>query len=77
MPIGDRSQARDQSALTPRSRRHAGRAVRDRSVAAGFTLIELIVVVSIMLILISVAAPIYRTSIIRAKVFTTVSASSV
>lgn len=34
---------------------------------AGFTLIELIVVVSIILILISVAAPIYRTSVIRAK----------
>ena len=35
--------------------------------AAGFTLIELIIVISILLILISVAAPIYRTSIIRSK----------
>ena len=35
--------------------------------AAGFTLVELMIVVSIMLILISVAAPIYRNSIIRAK----------
>ena len=35
--------------------------------AAGFTLIELIIVISIMLILISIAAPIYRTSIIRSK----------
>ena len=34
---------------------------------AGFTLIELIIVISIMLILISIAAPIYRTSIIRSK----------
>ena len=33
----------------------------------GFTLLELIIVVSVLLILISVAAPIYRTSIIRAK----------
>ena len=67
MPIGDRSQAPDQTVLTPRSRHLAGRAGRDRSVAAGFTLIELIIVVSIMLILIAVAAPIYRNSIIRAK----------
>jgi general secretion pathway protein G len=35
--------------------------------AAGFTLLELIVVVSIILILLSVAAPVYRNSIIRAK----------
>ena len=34
---------------------------------AGFTLIELIIVISIMLILISIAAPLYRTSIIRSK----------
>ena len=33
----------------------------------GFTLIELIVVVTIILILVSLAAPIYRTSIIRSK----------
>ena len=35
--------------------------------AAGFTLIELIIVISIMLILLSIAAPIYRTSVIRSK----------
>jgi general secretion pathway protein G len=40
------------------------RAVRT---GAGFTLLELIIVVSVMLILISIAAPIYRTSIIRSK----------
>ena len=34
---------------------------------AGFTLIELIIVISIILILISIAAPLYRTSIIRSK----------
>ena len=33
----------------------------------GFTLIELIVVVTIILILVSIAAPIYRNSIIRSK----------
>ena len=33
----------------------------------GFTLIELIVVITIMLILISLAAPIYRSSIIRSR----------
>ena len=66
MPIGDRSQARSQGALTRRRRRLAARAGRNAA-AAGFTLIELIVVVSIILILISVAAPMYRNSIIRAK----------
>ena len=35
--------------------------------ATGFTMVELVVVISIILILISVAAPIYRNSIIRAK----------
>lgn len=33
----------------------------------GFTLIELMIVISIILILISIAAPMYRTSIIRSK----------
>ncbi len=33
----------------------------------GFTLIELMIVISIILILISLAAPMYRTSIIRSK----------
>ena len=34
---------------------------------SGFTLLELMIVISIILILISIAAPIYRTSIIRSK----------
>ncbi|MBI4465396.1 MAG: prepilin-type N-terminal cleavage/methylation domain-containing protein [Acidobacteria bacterium] len=34
---------------------------------AGFTLIELVIVITIILILISIAVPIYRTSIIRSK----------
>jgi len=38
-----------------------------RPVEHGFTLIELIVVVTIILILVSIAAPIYRSSIIRSK----------
>jgi len=33
----------------------------------GFTLIELIVVMSIIMILIAIAAPIYRDSVVRAK----------
>ena len=41
--------------------------LRLRRASAGFTLIELIIVVSVILILISIAAPIYRTSIIRSK----------
>jgi general secretion pathway protein G len=35
--------------------------------AAGFTLIELIIVISIVLILLSIAAPMYRTSVIRSR----------
>jgi general secretion pathway protein G len=35
--------------------------------ASGFTLIELMIVISIMLLLLSIAVPMYRTSIIRAK----------
>jgi general secretion pathway protein G len=45
----------------------SSRAKRGASVCAGFTLIELIIVVSVILTLISIAAPIYRTSIIRSK----------
>ena len=45
----------------------AGQAPRGTWPSAGFTLIELIIVISIMLILISIAAPIYRTSIIRSR----------
>jgi general secretion pathway protein G len=35
--------------------------------AAGFTLLELMIVITILLTLISIAAPIYRTSVIRSK----------
>jgi general secretion pathway protein G len=38
-----------------------------RSSEAGFTLIELIIVVTIILILVSLAAPIYRNSLIRSR----------
>ena len=34
---------------------------------AGFTLIELMIVITIILILLSIAAPMYRTSIVRSK----------
>ena len=67
MPNGDQNQARGQSALTPRSRGLVDRAGRDRAVAAGFTLVEMTIVVAIVLILISIAAPSYRNSVIRAK----------
>ncbi len=40
---------------------------RNRPGCRGFTLVELMIVVSIILILISVAAPIYRNAVIRAK----------
>jgi general secretion pathway protein G len=40
---------------------------RRMSAACGFTLIELMIVITIILILISIAAPIYRNSIIRSK----------
>ena len=35
--------------------------------SAGFTLIELMIVISILLILVSIAAPIYKTSILHAR----------
>lgn len=38
-----------------------------RPPGAGFTLMELMIVITIILILISIAAPVYRNSIIRAK----------
>ena len=43
--------------------------VRDRKIrrSRGFTLIELMIVISLLLILITVAIPIYKQSILRAK----------
>ena len=38
-----------------------------RSGDAGFTLIELMIVITIILILVSIAAPMYRNSIVRSK----------
>ena len=40
---------------------------RQRAGNSGFTLIELIIVISIILILLSVALPMYRNSIVRSK----------
>ncbi|HEY7097474.1 MAG TPA: type II secretion system protein [Terriglobales bacterium] len=40
---------------------------RVRNSSRGFTLIELMIVISIMLILVSMAIPAYQTSILRAK----------
>ncbi|MBI4442985.1 MAG: prepilin-type N-terminal cleavage/methylation domain-containing protein [Acidobacteria bacterium] len=44
-----------------------GRHGRNRSRWAGFTLIELMIVITIILTLLSIAAPMYRTSIVRSK----------
>ena len=44
-----------------------GSRVRNRSRWAGFTLIELMIVITIILTLLSIAAPMYRTSIVRSK----------
>ena len=59
--LGRAAAVRDRLRLAERARTKGWRRV------AGFTLIELIIVISIMLILISIAAPLYRTSIIRSK----------
>jgi general secretion pathway protein G len=40
---------------------------RDKGNSSGFTLIELMIVISLLLILITVAVPIYRQSILRAR----------
>ena len=66
MRIGDHSPSR--SCDSGRELRAApGNSGRRASAGAGFTLVELMIVVSIMLLLIAVAAPIYRNSIIRAR----------
>ena len=39
----------------------------DRNRSRGFTLIELMIVISLILILVSISVPAYRTSILRAK----------
>jgi len=44
-----------------------GAAHRIARLGAGFTLLELMIVITIILILISIAVPTYRTSIIRSK----------
>ena len=41
--------------------------IRNRQSARGFTLIELMIVISIILILISIAVPIYSQSILRSR----------
>lgn len=41
--------------------------IRNRKSARGFTLIELMIVISIILILISIAVPIYSQSILRSR----------
>src|SRR3970040_2173345 len=59
---------RDRNRSRPVQRdKRADNPKRGRFFLAGFTLIELIIVISIMLILLSIAAPIYRTSVIRSK----------
>jgi len=43
------------------------RAQRSIRASGGFTLIELMIVMSVIVVLLSIAAPMYRTSIIRSK----------
>ena len=50
-----------------REMRGSGRERPHHRCLLGFTLLELMIVITIMLILISIAAPIYRTSLVRSK----------
>src|SRR3970040_956482 len=50
-----------------RKMRGGGRERTHHRSLLGFTLLELMIVITIMLILISIAAPIYRTSLVRSK----------
>jgi len=47
--------------------RRTGRALPHRRSLLGFTILELMIVITIILILVSIAAPIFRTSIVRSK----------
>jgi general secretion pathway protein G len=58
--VGGEVLGRRRSLRLARSRSHNGRAL-------GFTLIELMIVISIVLILVSIAAPIYSRSVMSAK----------
>jgi general secretion pathway protein G len=53
--------------LSSRLQRTPSRPGIGAKLQAGFTLIELMIVITIILILLTVAAPIYKTSIIRSK----------
>jgi general secretion pathway protein G len=48
-------------------RRHAASNERRRGLARGFTLLELMIVISILAILMAIAAPIYNQSIVQAR----------